>query len=61
MRASALHKGDRVEVDVKGTVFTATVEEAKPGAYVKLADPSPRWITWLFVSPRRVKRKVAVA
>lgn len=57
MRASSLRPGDRVEVDVRGVTFTATIEEAEPRAYVRLKDPSP-YVTWKFVKPGRVKRKL---
>lgn len=61
MQARSLHPGDRVIVDRKGFVFEATVVSAKPGGYVRLTDPKPRSITWQFVSPRYVKRKLGVA
>lgn len=59
MRCASLHPGDRVEIDRKGFVFTATVREARPGHYVYFEDPDPSYITWKMVKPAYVKRKVA--
>lgn len=57
MRRSALRVGDRVEVNVKGRKFGATVTKLDGPGYVKI-DPEPGY-TWLFVAPRCIVRKLA--
>lgn len=59
MRSSTLHIGDRIEANVRGVSFTATVT-GKPPGLLAIEPEEPQRFTWRFVSPRQVVQKLEV-
>lgn len=57
MKSADLHPGDRVEVNVRGRVFRATVRELGDGG-VGIDPEEPKRITHRQVSIRQVTRKL---
>lgn len=59
MRIATLHPGDHVQVDVRGTVFNATVKSVHPGCSLVGIEPDqPERYTWRSVTARRVVKKL---
>jgi hypothetical protein len=57
MRATRIHVGDLVEVDVRGTVFPARVVGFIAERQVAL-EPQVRWCTYYSARLRDVKRRL---
>jgi len=57
MRTDTLQIGDRIEANVRGVSFTATITSMPPGLLGVEPDEPSRY-TWRFVSARQVVRKI---
>lgn len=57
METRSLKHGDRIEVDVRGVRFPATVQSKAPGL-IGIEPENRERYTWRFVPPRRVVRKL---
>lgn len=58
MDTSRLHPGDRLQANVRGLPFTCTLEKKEPTRLLKVQDPDPSWVTYRFLKPRQVVRKL---
>jgi hypothetical protein len=52
---SQLHKGDRIEANVRGVSFIATITSKLPGS-LGIEPDEPKRFSWRFVTPREVVR-----
>jgi hypothetical protein len=55
MRLASIKPGDRIEANVRGLVFTATVAERLPG---EVRIEPPRGISYMRLTARQVRRRV---
>lgn len=57
MDARSIKVGDLVQVDVRGTVFTATVRSKQP-RNIGVDPVDPYHFTWRHVSPRQIVKRL---
>jgi len=55
---SQLHRGDRIEANVRGVSFKATITGKRPGLPLAVMPDEPGRYTWRILSPREVVRKL---
>ena len=60
MQSRQIHIGQRYEIDVKGTVFAATVRSKAP-RLIAITPDNPKRITWRNVPPQMFRRKLKLA
>ncbi len=59
MLTSQLYIGDRIEANVKGVSFTATIVGRSPdGLFLKIEPDDPKRYTWRFLTARKVVKKL---
>lgn len=57
METRTLNEGDRIEANVRGVSFTATITSKPPGM-LGIEPDEPKRFSWRFVTPRQVVKKL---